>query len=488
MISLRPYQHTLREDIRAAFAAGHRQVLAVSPTGSGKSLLFIDMAIRAINAGRRVCIMLPRVELVHQVCKALGDFPHGVIRSGVTPIRHLPLQIASVQSLLRRTHLYEFDFLIVDETHHATSNTFMQILQAYPAAHVLGVTATPCRTDGRGLRDAGFTALVQGPTVRWLTDAGYLSPARVYAPGGLDVSGVKRGTEFNRGELEEVTDRPVITGNAIEHYRRYADRQPAIAFCVSVAHAEHVALGFREAGYSAAAIDGKKTDSERARLIGALASGALHVLTSCDLISEGVDVPVVSAGIMLRPTQSRALWMQQMGRCLRSAPGKTHATILDHAGNSRRLGCLPDTEHVWSLDAPPAPRRSDADPDAVTTWRARCARTAGMSTPSSAGRWTRWRANWNCLTQPMRRLGGRRRNGSAGHWRITRNWVLSAGINPAGRGTGGQTQGRIRPRQRRQHENDSVRRVRMRYYRPPQKPAVLPDLWLRSQESPSAQV
>ena len=366
MISLRPYQHTLREDIRAAFAAGHRQVLAVSPTGSGKSLLFIDMAIRAINAGRRVCIMLPRVELVHQVCKALGDFPHGVIRSGVTPIRHLPLQIASVQSLLRRTHLYEFDFLIVDETHHATSNTFMQILQAYPAAHVLGVTATPCRTDGRGLRDAGFTALVQGPTVRWLTDAGYLSPARVYAPGGLDVSGVKRGTEFNRSELEEVTDRPVITGNAIEHYRRYADRQPAIAFCVSVAHAEHVALGFREAGYSAAAIDGKKTDSERARLIGALASGALHVLTSCDLISEGVDVPVVSAGIMLRPTQSRALWMQQMGRCLRPAPGKTHATILDHAGNSRRLGCLPDTEHVWSLDAPPAPRRSDADPDAVT--------------------------------------------------------------------------------------------------------------------------
>lgn len=365
-ISLRAYQHTLFEDICAQFAAGHRQVLAVSPTGSGKSPLFIYMALRAIAKGRRVCIMLPRVELLKQVCEALGEFPHGVIRSDVTPVRYHPLQIASAQTLVNRTHLYQFDFIIVDECHHATANTFMKILNAYPFAHVLGVTATPCRTDGRGLRDAGFTALVQGPTVRWLTDAGYLSPARVYAPGGLDVSGVKRGTEFNRGELEEVTDRPVITGNAIDHYRRYADRQPAIAFCVSVQHAEHVAHGFREAGYSAAAIDGKKTDSERARLIGALGSGALHVLTSCDLISEGVDVPVVSAGIMLRPTQSRALWMQQMGRCLRPAPGKTHAVILDHAGNSRRLGCLPDTEHVWSLDAPPAPRRSEADPDAVT--------------------------------------------------------------------------------------------------------------------------
>jgi superfamily II DNA or RNA helicase len=365
-LSLRPYQHTLREDIRAAFAAGHRQVLAVSPTGSGKTVTFVDMATRAIAAGRRVCIIMHRQELIQQTSRALGDFPHGIIQADHPPVRHHPLQVASVQTLVNRTALYAFDFLIVDEAHHTTARTYMKILEAYPFAHVLGVTATPCRTDGRGLRDAGFTALVQGPTVRWLTNAGYLSPARVYAPGGLDVSGVKRGTEFNRTELAEVTDRPVITGNAIDHYRRYADRQPAIAFCVSVAHAEHVALGFREAGYSAAAIDGKKTDSERARLIGALASGALHVLTSCDLISEGVDVPVVSAGIMLRPTQSRGLWMQQMGRCLRPAQGKTHAVILDHAGNSRRLGCLPDTEHVLSLDAPPAPRKADADPDAVT--------------------------------------------------------------------------------------------------------------------------
>ena len=243
----------------------------------------------------------------------------------------------------------------------------MQILEAYPSARVLGMTATPCRTDGRGLRDAGFTAMVQGPTVAELTRLGYLSPARVYAPGGIDVSGVGNvAGEFNRGQLAAVTDRPVITGNAIEHYRRYADRQPAIAFCVSVEHAEHVALQFREAGYAAASIDGKKTDFERARLIGALGTGELNVLASCDLISEGVDVPVVSCGIMLRPTQSRGLWMQQMGRCLRPAPGKSHAVILDHAGNARRLECLPDTEHEWSLDAAPAPRRADADPDVVT--------------------------------------------------------------------------------------------------------------------------
>jgi len=364
---LRAYQHALRDACAAEFTAGHRQVLAVAPTGSGKTVTFIDIATRAIARQRRVCLLMHRQELIDQTSRALGDFPHGIIRAGTPPARHLPLQIASVQTLVHRTALYEFDLIIVDEAHHTTARTYMTILEAYPFANVLGVTATPCRADGRGLKDAGYTAMVLGPSVAWLTEQGYLSPARVYAPGGLDVSAVKRSMgDFNKTQLAAVTDRPVITGNAIEHYRRYADRQPAIAFCVSCEHAEHVAEEFRQAGYSAAQVDGKKTDFERRRLINALGTGELNVLTSCDLISEGVDVPVVSCGIMLRPTQSKALWMQQMGRCLRPSPGKTHAVILDHAGNSLRLGCLPDTEHQWILDAPPAARRRDADPDVVS--------------------------------------------------------------------------------------------------------------------------
>lgn len=366
-MNLRPYQHKLRDDAGATFNQGHRQVLAVAPTGAGKTVTFIDIATRAIARQNRVCLLMHRGELIRQTSRALGDFPHGIIQAGHPPLRHLPLQIASVQTLVRRLNRYKFDLIIVDEAHHTTASTYMKILEAYPFARVLGVTATPIRTDGRGLRDAGYTAMVLGPTVRWLTTEGYLSPAHVYAPGGIDVAGVKSTAgDFNSRQLAAVTDRPVITGNAIEHYRRYADRQPAIAFCVSVEHAEHVALQFREAGYSAASIDGKMNDHQRARLIGALGTGELNVLTSCDLISEGVDVPVVACGIMLRPTQSRALWMQQVGRCLRPAAGKSHAVILDHAGNSRRLECLPDTEHEWSLDAPAAKRATDPDPDAVT--------------------------------------------------------------------------------------------------------------------------
>jgi len=366
-VKLRPYQVQSFDELRTVYMAGHRQVLYVLPTGGGKTYLFSHIAREAVRAGRRVCLLMHRQELIDQTSRALGEFPHGIIRAGHRPARHLPLQIASVQTLVHRTALYQFDLIIVDEAHHTTARTYMTILEAYPFAHVLGVTATPCRADGRGLRDAGYTAMVLGPSVAWLTEQGYLSPARVYAPGGLDVSAVgKVGADFHRGQLAAVTDRPVITGNAIEHYRRYADRQPAIAFCVSCDHAEHVAEEFRKAGYSAAQVDGKKSDFERRRLINALGTGELNVLTSCDLISEGVDVPVVACGIMLRPTQSKALWMQQMGRCLRPSPGKTHAVILDHAGNSARLGCLPDTAHDWSLDAPPAARKRDADPDVVS--------------------------------------------------------------------------------------------------------------------------
>ena len=134
------------------------------------------------------------------------------------------------------------------------------------------------------------------------------------------------------------------------HYSKICPGVPAIAFCVSVQHAEHVAAEFVSAGYRAASIDGKMHDHQRRQLLTGLGDGSIQVLTSCDLISEGVDVPVVTAGIMLRPTQSRALWIQQMGRCLRPSPGKTAAIILDHAGNTARWG-LPTTDQQWSLDS-----------------------------------------------------------------------------------------------------------------------------------------
>lgn len=372
MTTLRDYQIRLRRDARAAFEAGNRAVLLVSPTGSGKTVLFVDIAERVADQGQRVGILMHRQELIDQTTRALGDYPHAVCRAGTPANPHALLQVCSIQTLVNRLDRYAFDLLIVDEAHHCTAASYRRILDHYAGAAVLGVTATPCRTDGAGLRDAGYTAMVLGPTTAELTTAGYLAPAEIYAPPGADLAGVpKRCGDYARGALAAVVDKPKITGDAVAHYSRICPGAPAIAFCVSVAHAEHVAARFCSAGYRAASIDGRKTDSERRALIGGLASGALQVLCSCDLISEGVDVPVVTAGIMLRPTQSTGLWLQQVGRCLRPAPGKTHAIILDHVGNTAKHG-LPTSPREWSLDG--IQRGTAAAPEVSVTVCPQCFR------------------------------------------------------------------------------------------------------------------
>jgi superfamily II DNA or RNA helicase len=331
-------------------------VLDVLPTGAGKTVIFTHIAESMAAAGKRICIVLPRVELVRQTCAALS-IQYGIIKAGVRPVPWQAIQVASAQTLCqqKRLHLFSghnsFDMIIVDEAHHATATTWRKITDAYPAAHVLGFTATPCRTDGTGLREAGYTKMVVGPTTAWLTENKFLSPALVYTPGGIDVPEKKppSGHDYSRKVLAKFAEKARRTGCAVTHYKRFADRMPAIGFCVSVDDAEEHAAMFRDAGYMAASIDGTKSDAERRQLISDLGTGGLHVLFSCDLISEGVDVPVVACGLMLRPTQSLALWRQQVGRCLRPAPGKQHAIILDHVGNTARHG-LPTDDVEWSLD------------------------------------------------------------------------------------------------------------------------------------------
>ena len=197
-----------------------------------------------------------------------------------------------------------------------------------------------------------------------LVDQGYLSRPVVYAPSGApDLSGVaSRGGDFAKDALAEAVDKPKITGDAVTHYRRHCSGEPSIVFCVSVQHAEHVAEAFRAEGFQAASIDGSLDDATRAQRIADLGSGALQVLTSCEIISEGTDIPRVSAAILLRPTQSLALYLQQVGRVLRPFPGKTHSTILDHVGNVHRHG-LPDDDRVWDLNAVKRKRQRDQEPE-----------------------------------------------------------------------------------------------------------------------------
>ena len=371
-VNLRPFQATAVAEIRGAFMAGRRRVLFVLPTGGGKTYTFVYIAEQAAIRGNRVCILVHRQELVDQASRSLHAIgcQHGIIAAGYRQDLRHTVQVASVQTLARRLHTIPADFfqlLIVDEAHHAVAGTWAKILAATPRAHVLGVTATPERLDGRGLGDQ-FEVLIQGPDAAWLTQEGFLVPARTFAPPGIDLSGIRRfDTSKGKHDSEDRLRQGQAMGDAVSHYRRTIEPNhngTAIAFCISVDHAAAVAEAFRAQGISAAMLDGNTDRGVRKRLINDLGTGQLKVLTSCDIISEGTDIPSVTGAMLLRPTDSLGLHLQQVGRVLRPCPGKEHAIINDHVGNSHRHG-LPTDPRDWSLEGRPKgkPRKpSDALP------------------------------------------------------------------------------------------------------------------------------
>ena len=360
-ITLRSYQVALVERTRANFIVGRKRQLLVLPTGGGKTVCFSYMAGAAKGKNLTVWILAHRVELLEQISRTLSDFgiKHGMIAPGFLGDRRQQVQVASVFTLARRLDRYAPpDLIIVDEAHHAISkSTWGTVINTFPNAKLLGVTATPIRLSGEGLGDL-FEVMVQGPTVADLIAQGALSPYRLFAPAGVDLTGVhsKMG-DFVRGELADAMNKRSITGDAVAHYRKLADGKRAIAFCVSVEHAEHVAAQFREAGIPAASIDGGMDKALRKAVLASFTAGDLRVLTSCDLVSEGFDVPAIEVAILLRPTQSLGLYLQQVGRALRLFPGKTEAIILDHAGNVKMHG-LPDEDRIWSLDGKAKKRAS----------------------------------------------------------------------------------------------------------------------------------
>ena len=284
---LRPYQDRAVAEIRAAFNHGARRVLFVLPTGGGKTTVFSYVTSAAAARGNRVCVLVHRQELVDQVSGSLTAMGvlHGIVAGGY-PETTAPVQVASVASLVRRLDRTEpFDLLIPDEAHHAVAGSWKAVLDAMPRAFVLGVTATPERLDGRGLGDA-FEVMVTGPSVAELTSDGFLVPAVVYAPPvGVDLSRVRtRGGDYASGELAEAMSDKAVVGNAIEHYARLCRGVPAVAFCAGVHHSRGVAERFNVAGFRAAHVDGETEKGERRRLIAALGSGDLDVLTNAGLI------------------------------------------------------------------------------------------------------------------------------------------------------------------------------------------------------------
>lgn len=375
-IKLRPYQTEVTEAIRRQYGLGRRAPLVVLPTGGGKTTIFGYVTSSAATKGKCVFLLCHRAELVKQIAATLARFgcAHQVIAPGPI-IRQAKVEqfkahgrifiahdarvfVASVQTLVKRLDSDAIpapDIIVIDEAHHLTmDSTWGKIVTAYPNARLLPVTATPCRLDGKGLGTGagGFAdALVMGPTMRELILEGHLSPYRIFAPpNALDLSGVRtRMGDYAKDQLSDAVDKPAITGDAVEHYQRLASGKRAVVFCVSVAHAQHVANEFMAAGVPAEFLDGKMDALEREKTIKRFESGETLVMSSCDIVSEGFDLPAIEVAILLRPTQSLSLYLQQVGRALRVFPGKREALILDHVGAVVTHG-LPDEEREWSLD------------------------------------------------------------------------------------------------------------------------------------------
>ncbi|MGB5831581.1 MAG: DEAD/DEAH box helicase, partial [Thiohalocapsa sp.] len=398
LITLRDYQQDAIGAVRTQYAQGAVAPLLVAPTGSGKTWMFVYIAQSAAARGRRALILVHRGELLMQTSRTLESLRvrHGLVAPGQSWTEAM-VQVASVQTLVRRLgRLGEQsrsgapwvpDLIVVDEAHHATPKSgWGKVLRHWPDARVLGVTATPERLDGQGLgAEVGgfFDALVLGPTVRELVARGFLSQPVVFAPSVVDVEGVKtKGGDFDRAGAAQRVDRPTITGDAEVHYRKHLNGAPALAFCTTVAHAEHVAEGFRLAGWRAASLDGKLPERERRQRIADLANGELQLLASCEIVSEGTDIPVVAGAVLLRHTQSLGLYLQQVGRTLRPFPGKERAVILDHVGNVYRHG-LPDEDRDWALDQEKRSKRKKKRKE-VGERRVKCLRCNAMHLPGPA--------------------------------------------------------------------------------------------------------
>jgi superfamily II DNA or RNA helicase len=355
-MQLFPYQQDLVNNIREQYIQGSKSVLAVLPTGGGKTIVFSQVTQTAQSRGKCVWILVHRIELLRQTSDKLNQFgvEHGLINPRFSPKYYESVQVASVQTLVNRLDkLPAPDLIIIDECHHTVAGSWKKIIDYHPNALILGVTATPVRGDGKGLgAESGgvFDSMVQGPQVNELIDMNRLCKPIIYAPSqALDLTSLRtvRG-DYDAKQVEELMDKPTITGDAVSHYSRLCPGTPAVAFCASVKHAEHVAEEFTRHGFRAYSVDGSMDDETRGRILGGLADGSVDVVTSCDIISEGTDIPAIGCAIFLRPTQSTGLYIQQAGRALRVVPGKDHAYILDHVGNCLRHG-LPDEPREWSL-------------------------------------------------------------------------------------------------------------------------------------------
>jgi len=391
-IQLRPDQFQLKSEIVAGWNEGARNMLAVLPTGGGKSIILTDIILDQHQAGAVQCVAAHRNELVGQMSShvARRGIPHRIIasqsaiaaivrqhrnefgRSYVSPTSNCA--VASVQTINARSHTIgdwckQVDFFYGDEGHHYTAkNMFGTAAGLFINARGLLVTASPCRADGVGLgrhHDGIVDRMVVGPDMRTLVGIGALCDYEIAIPPSdfvVDDADFSENGELSPAKGRIASKKSHIVGDVVAEYVKRAFGKRGICFATDVETAGEIAAKFNAVGIPAAAVSAKTPSEVRNDYIQRFRDGRFWMLVNVDLFGEGFDVPAVEVVIMARPTASLAVYLQQFGRALRVLAGKTHGLVIDHVSNWKRHG-FPDKPHYWSLDRRDKRAKKEPDPE-----------------------------------------------------------------------------------------------------------------------------
>lgn len=346
MYELRDYQEASANRVLECMA---RRPILVLPTGAGKTVTAATIVKRY---GVRTLWLAHRRELIDQAARSLSriGLTTGVILAGRQPTPAAQVQVASVQTLIRRD-FPRAGLVVIDEAHHACGPSYRRIVNNYPGVPILGLTATPFRLDGKGLRQAGFAEIVVGARPAELCERGVLHEPTVYAPDRPNTKGLRiRAGDFAQDQAATLMSAPRLVGRVVETWLNRAAGRRTVVFTVNVAHSIALMERFREAGVRCEHVDGTTPLTERAEILARLASAETTVLCNCQVLTEGWDLPALEVAVLARPTASLNLHLQMIGRIMRSCAEKDGAVVLDHAGNHHRLGMV--TDHIeYSLDS-----------------------------------------------------------------------------------------------------------------------------------------
>ncbi|MEM8604234.1 MAG: DEAD/DEAH box helicase family protein [Cyanobacteria bacterium P01_H01_bin.121] len=399
---LRPYQADVVDGVYTKVRQGYQRIAIIAGTGAGKTVIGGKICADVAKQQQRLLFLVHLDVLVGQTYEKLQSFGlHcGFIKAGWAEDKEALIQIASIQTLAKRAEWFDWPANVVfyDEGHTTVfSQVGQKILnETHQNAIHIAMTATPYRLGSEQMGDH-FPTFVAAPPPSALQDMGFLAPVKYYGlptEQQIDLGGVRTvGGDYNEQDLKNACDRPELIKRIVEEWQRLTPAKRTIAFCVDLEHARHVAAAFNANGITAATVEGGTPPKERQRLYTELADGQLTVLTSCNVISIGFDVPAVEVGLLLRPTMSLALHYQQIGRVMRISPktGKTHGIILDQAGNLERLGFPEDVQTyelpVGTTGTAQTPSANRAAPSKRCPQCQRCVSTVQMNCPDCGYDW-----------------------------------------------------------------------------------------------------